>query len=190
MKQVSHRNLSRLIAGLLAVAAAVFGIGLANCTASPTNLDLQDQIGELGAQIAAEESDTFAGLHIEQEPGFRVVIQSTDPEGFRIEEYTDDPELLSLIEVLAAAYSLAELEQARAGVAALATRLGIEHHTSIDIRSNRTLLIVKDVDVSRSRLERAGEMLPPNVKLISESEIDEEYSGYLRARTANKVRVV
>ena len=34
-------------------------------------LSLQDEIGELGAELAANERDTFAGLRIQHQPDFR-----------------------------------------------------------------------------------------------------------------------
>jgi hypothetical protein len=38
---------------------------------------LQEAIGPLGAQLEANEADTFAGLWLQQEPEFRVVVAFT-----------------------------------------------------------------------------------------------------------------
>jgi hypothetical protein len=74
-------------------------------------LALQDEIGELGAALEANEADTFAGLWIEHEPEYRVVVAFVGDAGEEvIRPYLQTyPALADIIELRTAQYTLAEL---------------------------------------------------------------------------------
>jgi hypothetical protein len=76
-------------------------------------LQLQKEIGDLDAALTAEEPATFAGLWIEYQPQFRVVVRFTDRAAeARLQTRLGRGALADLIELRPAKWSIAELENA------------------------------------------------------------------------------
>jgi streptogrisin C len=127
-------------------------------------LRLQSEVGELGAALAGEEQASFAGLWIEHEPTFRVVLSATD----RAALLRSLPELDSMmdeVEVRSARWTLADLENQHAAARAVANRMGLVVDSDINVRENRVeLYVVGDQEISRLRGAEGG--LPPSVVVI------------------------
>lgn len=77
-------------------------------------LRLQREVGDLDAALSQEERNTFAGLWIEHEPEYRVIVRFTDPSGEeRLRARVAGTALAELVEMRPAAVSLAQLEERR-----------------------------------------------------------------------------
>ena len=127
-------------------------------------LQIQSKVGVLEAALARDEQASFAGLWLEHEPTFRVVMSFTDsaaPQRWL-------PELDFLqgeIEVRTARWPLAELEKDQAAAIALANRLGYVVDADINVRENRVEIYVVE-DRETSGLRNAQREFPASVVLI------------------------
>ena len=129
-------------------------------------LHLQDRIGELNGELAANEPEAFAGLWIQNSPDYRVIVLFTRNGEETIKRYIADGPLESLVEVRDAHVSLKVLEAAQPGVMALANRLGEEVHTGRNLADNIVELYVHNKAQFAAVLKRAGEVLPPSVRIV------------------------
>jgi hypothetical protein len=130
-------------------------------------LRLQDSIGELNAELAAQEGDTFAGLWIEHTPEFRVWVRFTCDGEDTIRPYIADGPLADIVEVRGASASLAQLEAAQAALSSVLSDLEVDVSHGLNVAENRVELFVAD----RARFERllreAGIQLPDHVELVT-----------------------
>lgn len=127
-------------------------------------LQIQSKVGILEAALAHDEQASFAGLWLEHEPTFRVVMSFTD--GAAPQRLL--PELDSLkgeVEVRSARWTLAELQKDQAAAIALANRLGYVVDADINVRENRVeMYVVEDREISG--LRNAQREFPASVVLI------------------------
>ena len=72
--------------------------------------ELQKAAGELNAELTVKEPDTFAGLWIEHEPDFKIVVGFTRNGEKTLEPYLSN-ELRKVVEVRKAEESLSNLEK-------------------------------------------------------------------------------
>jgi hypothetical protein len=130
-------------------------------------LQLQDLIGELNAELAEQERDTFAGLWIEHTPEFRVWVRFTRDGEDTIRPYIADGPLAGIVEVRGASASLAQLEAAQAALSSVLSDLEVDVSHGLNVAENRVELFVAD----RARFERllleAGIQLPDHVELMA-----------------------
>ncbi len=130
-------------------------------------LQLQDPIGELNAELAAKEADTFAGLWIEHTPEFRVFVRFTHGGEDTIRSYIADGPLADIVEVRGASASLSQLEAAQAALSLVLSDLEVDVSHGLNVIENRVDLFVAD----RARFERllgdAGIQLPDHVELVA-----------------------
>ena len=129
-------------------------------------LRYQDQIGELAETLATNEPDTYAGLWIEHEPAYRIVVRFTrDPEG-TIRPYIEGLPFAGLVEARAARYTLAELEAIHAQTLAQLDQLDFDVSSSLSVQDNRIEVYVSDRAWVESELRRAGAALPEGAVLV------------------------
>jgi hypothetical protein len=130
-------------------------------------LQLQDPIGELNAELAAKEADTFAGLWIEHTPEFRVFVRFTRDGEDTIRPYVADGPLVDIVKVREASASLSQLEAAQAALSLVLSDLKVDVSHGLNVAENRVELFVAD----RARFERllrdAGIQLPDHVELVA-----------------------
>ncbi len=88
---------------------------------SVRRLQLQESVGKLGAELEANERDTFAGLWIEHEPEYRVVAAFTRDGEETIRPYVEG----GLLEDSEASATLAELQEAQERAGDLVRSFGI-----------------------------------------------------------------
>lgn len=127
-------------------------------------LRLQSEVGQLEAALSREEQASFAGLWIEHEPTFRVVLSVTD----RAALLRSLPELGSMggeVEVQSARWTLADLEKQQAAAIEMSKQMGVVADSDINVRENRVELYVVD-DQEISRLRSAEPALPASVVVI------------------------
>jgi hypothetical protein len=126
----------------------------------------QDGIGELNAALQANEADTYAGLWIEHQPEFRVIVLFTRRGERTIRPYIAEVPWADLVEVRDANVTLAELETIRAQAARELDKLDYEVHHALDVKGNRVEVWVTDREWFEGELRAAGIRLPKHVALV------------------------
>ena len=129
-------------------------------------LNLQDAVGDLEHQLVSNESASFAGLWIEHDPGFKVMVKFTENGDSIISPYVNGGDLETLVEVGTAGNTLASLEQAQAVTKTVGTSLGIETESDINIFENEVMLHVLDKASFDSKMDEQGITLPSMVSVI------------------------
>jgi len=131
-----------------------------------SRLALSDSIGELQEKLLANEADTFAGLWLEHEPEYKIVVAFVgDDREEVIRPYLQTyPALADVIEVRTAQYTLAELEAAQEEAFNIISQIGTPSVAGgIDVRQNRVYLTVGNPDLLLTEMAKAGYELPSMV---------------------------
>jgi hypothetical protein len=111
-------------------------------------LQAQRAAGELDAKLQTERPDTFAGLYIEHEPDFRIVVMFTRNASSELAAYTKD----KLYVAQEAPRSLELLRTVQDEAANQLMKSGIEFEAGLDIRTSTITLYVRDPALARRRL--------------------------------------
>ncbi len=128
-------------------------------------LRVKDPIGTLQVELAEWEADTFAGLWIEHEPQYRVIVAFTRNGEQILEPYLEDRSIPGLT-VRQARFTYAELEAMQAQAMSELAKLDFDVVASISVTDNRVEVYVSDRPWFESELERVGSRLPDAVELI------------------------
>jgi len=129
-------------------------------------LRYQDQIGELAQTLATNEPDTFAGLWIEHEPAYRIVVRFTrDPEE-TLRPYVEGLPFAGLVEARGARYTMAELEETYAQTMAQLEKLDFGVSSALSVQENRVEVYVTDPAWVERELRNTGAALPDGVELV------------------------
>jgi hypothetical protein len=128
-------------------------------------LRLQLAVGDLDAALARDERESFAGLWIEHEPAFRVVIAfahgSAAPKSLAAwREGAGDGE----VQVRSVRWSLAELEKHQLAARELAKAAQVRVDADINVPENRVEIYA--LEDGRARLAGAGLAFPASVRVI------------------------
>ena len=135
-------------------------------------LALQAEIGALDAALAAAAPETFAGLWIEHDPKFQVVVRFTDLDaGAREVRGRLYAVQRTRVELKPARFSLRELDLALEETAADLRAEGIAADLHVDVRNNRVEARVLDVQGATKALSFAGRALRDNVAFVQTSEL-------------------
>jgi hypothetical protein len=119
-------------------------------------LRYQDQIGGLAETLAANEPDTYAGLWIEHEPVYRIVVRFTrDPED-TLRPYLEGLPFAGQVEALGARHTLAELEVTYAYTLPQLEALDFGVSSSLSVQNNRVEVYVSDRAWFISELRAGG----------------------------------
>ena len=129
-------------------------------------LQLQDSLGGLGAKLEANERDTFAGLWIQHELEYRVVVALTRDGKETVRPYVEGGQLEELVEVREASATLAELQKAQKRAGDLVRDLGIRADSGIDVKQNRVELYVTDRAQLEFALQQANVRLPEHIAVV------------------------
>lgn len=124
-------------------------------------LALQPQVGRLN-QALRESWPGFAGLYINHQPRFGVVVLGTDIGGVHVGELIERYGLQELVEMRTVGHTLRDLEEDQDTM----TRLLVDTPgalADIDIRSNRTVLEVLAESETLSRVQSGGLKLPSSM---------------------------
>ncbi|MEM7051434.1 MAG: S1 family peptidase [Acidobacteriota bacterium] len=130
-------------------------------------LQLQAAVGELDAKLMAEHGGAFAGLWIEHEPDFRVVVRFKAPHGRHVLDGLKlDRKLRPHLELRSdARYSREELKAAQQAAIYMARELGAEIDANLDVEGNRVELYSTDAAGLRGRLADRSLRLPAAVEV-------------------------
>ena len=132
----------------------------------------QDLVGNLGAVLAANEPDTFAGLWIEHQPQFKVVVLFTRDGAETIRRYIADKPVADFVEVGAASVPLVELHNAQADANRAVGDLGIAFGSGTNVKENRIELYVLDAEALYKALRGANRDFPDYVKVVTAAKLD------------------
>ncbi|MCB9418957.1 MAG: hypothetical protein H6667_04095 [Ardenticatenaceae bacterium] len=128
------------------------------------NVQNDEAISALQNQLQANEADTFAGLWLQHEPEFRVVVAFTRDGQKTIRKYVaDDSELAQLIEVRQAQYTYAQLEADQQEAFRILNALDMPAAGGIMVMENRVVIDITDRAVFEEALAAADVALPESV---------------------------
>ncbi|PKO20559.1 MAG: hypothetical protein CVU38_19470, partial [Chloroflexi bacterium HGW-Chloroflexi-1] len=143
--------------------AAEMGVDLAQAV---RQLNLQQDIGRLNAELTESEPETFAGLWIQHRPDYRVIVLFTHDGEATLESYIRGGPLVGIVETRSAQLTLRELEGARFQAAKIADRLGIPHWTAIAVSKNRAELYVSKSERLNEALQQMDLRWPEHVEVF------------------------
>jgi len=163
----------RLIIGLILVMCLLISVSCAPAAVEDEELvvegrfKLMDDIGPLGAELERKEMGTFAGLWIEHEPEFRVVIAFTENGEETIKKYVEeDSPLADEIELRTFEATHEELKAAQREAGQLLDELGLFVSSAINIKENQAEVYVTDNRLFYKTLQEADAQLPDHVVAI------------------------
>ena len=143
--------------------AEQFGVELQEAV---TRLMLQEPAGKLGAALEEHEGDTFAGLWIQHEPEFRIVVAFTRDGQETARQYIQDGPLEELVEVRHADATLRELMKAQAEAHEIVSEVGFQVASGINVFENRVELYADNRAQLEEAIEENGLALPDHVLII------------------------
>lgn len=144
--------------------AAAHGVDLPE---AKRRLQRQDAIGKLGAALATGERATFAGLQVQHQPHYRIIVWFTRDGERTIQPYIAGGPLADLVEARMARWTLADLEAARAEALRLVQPLGVPVDTRLDVPGNRVALYVVDRARLDAAIHRSAIRLPDSVVVLT-----------------------
>jgi hypothetical protein len=130
-------------------------------------IELQDQIGILGAELEHQEAETFGGLWIQHEPVYGVVATFTRNGEKTIRRYIEDTPLADRVEVRTTEVTLTELKAVQQEVHRLLDQLGLGVASSINVQAHCVELYVTDRPLFDTTLQEAKVQLPDHIEIIT-----------------------
>jgi len=134
-------------------------------TASVPTLDAL--ISHLAVELEQNEGDTFAGLWIQQEPAYRIVVAFTRDGEETVRPYVAGTSLGGLIQVRTATATLAELEATQQEMHRLLDGPGLSVASGIHVQENRVELYITDRPLFEATLQEANVVLPEQVVVVT-----------------------
>ncbi len=126
-------------------------------------LELQDEIGRLNAKLEANERDTFAGLWIQHQPEYRVVVRFIRDGEETIRRYVEGGPLADIVEVLPAEFTLDELLALQDEFTEIAIQADVLAWSGVNVQEHTVELAVTDRAKLEATLQEMGRTLPANV---------------------------
>jgi hypothetical protein len=140
-------------------------------------LDLQGRLQDQPIELEENESERFAGIFWEHEPDYRLVVLMTDGDEDAMRDYFDDPELLDILEVRKAEYTLAELYEAQEEITEFLFDSGVLASSGTNLQENRVEIYVRDASIVEQALDSASKELPEYVVIIEHEDDPEPRNG-------------
>ena len=128
-----------------------------------SRLQGEDDVGVLQVRLAEEQSETFAGLWIEHEPTYRVVVAFTGDGEETIQPYIAGSPLADKVEVRSAKVSLMELRRVQLELGDLVREFNIPATISILLEESIVELEITDQARFDAALLLANATLPKHV---------------------------
>lgn len=131
-------------------------------------LDLQREIGVLDDQLRREEAGSYAGLWIEHEPSFRIVVRFTGAQAeSRLQSRLTGGPLASLVELRRARLSLAELSVQQHAALEAARAVNTPVDSKLNLFENRVEVSTTDPAALEEMLANSLLELPEAVQVQS-----------------------
>lgn len=137
-------------------------------------LKLQDSIGNLEATLAEKEAAIYAGLWVQHQPDFRIIVRLTKTGKSALTPYLTDLSLGKLIETREATFTIKELESARAQAADVAAKLRIRFSSGINLNENTAELYILDEEQLAAAMHNANAELPAGVRVVRVDELPQD----------------
>ena len=134
-------------------------------------LGLQESAGALQADLLSNESSTFGGLWIQNEPDFKIVVRFTQDGESTVRPYVTGGPLSGLVEVRTADATLNDLKTAQSDATTIAIGFGIRVESQVDVIENRVKLFVVDKAGLDSSLAASSVQLPSKVDVVTVSQL-------------------
>ena len=131
-----------------------------------TRLLLQESVGELDADLLSNESGTFGGIWIQNEPEYRVVVAFTKDGEETVAKYIKDEALMSLIEVRTVEATYQDLMQSLREASWMVAELGFRSVSDINLFENRVEVYTPDRARMEEALRKNGKTLPAHVHIV------------------------
>lgn len=131
---------------------------------------LTDEAGNLDSELSMKEADTFAGLWIEHEPEFKIVVQFTHDGEEIIKQYVTE-DIADIIEVREVKVSLVDLELAQRQVISILRNLGVPADSEVDVRENSVKVYVAERSQIDTAIQEGKLSLPDSVEIITVNEL-------------------
>jgi hypothetical protein len=128
-----------------------------------SRLAMQESIGELGAALEQEQSETFAGLWIQHEPEYRVIVAFTRDGEETLRPYINGKPFAHLIELRTFQYTLAELTSIQEEVTYSIVDLGVTFSSGVYVQDNAVVIEVGNKEQFMTLLAEQNIELPPSV---------------------------
>ena len=128
-----------------------------------TRLMLQELAGKIGAALREHEGDTFAGLWIQHEPEFAIIIVFTRDGDETVRQYIQGGPLEELVEVRHADATLRELMKAQAEANRIVSQAGFRVASGINVFENRVELYTDNPAQLEEALKGKGLTFPDHV---------------------------
>lgn len=154
-----------------------FGVSLEEAN---RRLQQQEALGTLAEMLRTNEADSFAGLWIEHEPAYKIVIAVVGDGDAVIRPYLTNLSFADDVEIRPAQHTLAELEAAQQEAFAIIDQLdSLSIGGGIDVKTNQVVLTVGNPDLFLDAVAAAGYTLPPLVVVepINPNNIPESNQG-------------
>jgi hypothetical protein len=130
-------------------------------------LQVQNEIGRLRATLRANEPDTFAGLWLQHQPEFRIMVHFTQNGKSTVRPYIEDKAWVDLVEVRPARVTLSSLEAVLAETGRILDKLDFKVSFSLNEPENRVEVYVTDQPWFEGELQKANLQLPDYVELVT-----------------------
>ena len=145
--------------------AEQFGVDLQEAL---TRLMLQEPIGHLNGDLLDNEADTFAGLWIQHEPDYRVIVVFTQDGQKTLRAYVEGTILEEIVEVRIAEATLKNLEKAQREANRVVAGLDFQVASGINVYENRVELYPADRAELEAALRENGLTLPAFVRIVGQ----------------------
>jgi hypothetical protein len=151
--------------------ASIFNIGVEEAA---KRLTLQEITGNINTNLVKKEDTTYAGLWIQHEPYYRVIVRFTSNGDVTIRSYIQESPLLNLVEVRTADVSLKELKLEQLQTTQIMSQSNIPFSTGINVMENRVEVYVLDTAEVTTFLQDLKTALPDHTRIIKVNEIGKE----------------
>ncbi len=128
-------------------------------------LYIQDKLGLIEENIAQAKPKSFAGLWIEHEPEYRIIVQTTSEETSTLPSYFDSLGQNIPIKIVTVDTPLYKLESSLDKISQDLYNAEIQADINIDIFNNRPEIMVADVDAFENLLKEHNIILPANTHI-------------------------
>lgn len=169
--QVPVASSEQVLADSAAIYALTVGVDVREAM---FRLVLQDSIGNLEATLAEKEAVIYAGLQVQHQPDFRIIVHLTKVDEEIMTPYLTDAILGELIELREATFTIKELELARAEAAEVVDKFGIRFSSGISVSDNIAELYVLDEDQLTNAMHNMNSELPLGVRIVHVDELPED----------------
>ncbi len=137
-------------------------------------LELQSEIGSLNAKLMEQEREIFAGLWVEHDPEFRIIVRFTSNGDETIQNYIEQEDVAEILDVREASVTLEQLTSAQEKAMLTLEEANIPFESGLNLFESRVEIYVTDQAQVESRIDAISVELPPEVDIIEIEALSEE----------------